>query len=244
MTTSPKEEIISFIRTSTKKILYIVTPNPEQLVYAQKDNHFAQILNDADIALPDGIGLVLAMRILGLSSVLCPMSYVLRRIPGVEFMEDLVAMAAEKGYPVALIGGRGGVAGEALGRLQGRYPSLHGWTIDPGDVDQGSLDNLGDVVDKIRETKTRIVFVGLGAPKQEFFIHRLMSYVLHPTSPMVFMAVGGSFDTIAGRVRRAPLLVRGLGLEWLWRLVREPWRWRRQLALLKFLWLVVCRKLA
>lgn len=231
ITTSSKEAILSFVRTSSKKILSIVTPNPEQLVYAQKDKHFAQILNDADVALPDGIGLA---KVLGV-----------KRIPGVEFMEELVAMAAAKGWPVALIGGRGGVAEEALGQLTKKYPGLIGWVRELPEIsvgDLGDVSTLGDVMNEIKKTNTKLVFVGLGASKQEFFIHRLMSYILHPTSPMVFMAVGGSFDILAGRVKRAPLFIRSMGFEWLWRLVLEPWRWKRQLALVTFMWLVLRKK--
>lgn len=255
--TSSKKDIFSFILSSKKKLLYIVTPNPEQLVYAQKDKHFAQILNNADVAIPDGIGLVVAMRLFSrLPTTHYPSTSsgsraeprdqlpATKRIPGVEFMEDLVAMAAAKGWPVALIGGRGGVAGEALERLKKKYPGLSGWVrelpeLSIGDLgDLSNLSNLSNLREKIRKMKTKLVFVGLGAPKQEFLIERLMSYVLHPTSPIVFMSVGGSFDIISGRTLRAPWLVRGMGIEWLWRLVREPWRWRRQVALVKFLWLV------
>jgi N-acetylglucosaminyldiphosphoundecaprenol N-acetyl-beta-D-mannosaminyltransferase len=257
-----------------EKPLMIVTPNPEQVVRAQTDKRFAEILNRADIAIPDGIGLVWAMRLLnGKQKV--------ERIPGVELMEDLVLMAVKRGYPIACIGGRGGAAGAALSCLQRRYPGLAGWAEEPDNTTNskyyqyyqssntinGAYDPyLREIAQKILKTTTRLVFVGLGAPKQEYFIEKLtmslrdrsdreaisQNDMRSPRSVasgdlprddkgrgVVLMSVGGAFDMIAGRIPRAPYVVRSMGLEWLWRLVREPWRWRRQRALLKFIWLVI-----
>ncbi|HLD24427.1 MAG TPA: WecB/TagA/CpsF family glycosyltransferase [Patescibacteria group bacterium] len=227
------EEIKKRLAESGKrkgKPLVIVTPNPEQIVLAQKDKHLADILNRADVAIPDGIGLALVMR--------------LKRIPGVELMEDVVAIAAKEGYRVGLIGGWHGVALKALECLQKKYPRLNrGWTAVPEDVHL--KEYLKD---------TRIVFVGLGAPKQEYFIDSLSfrppsrnpgrktwipDQVRDDNKNIVLMAVGGSFDILAGRIPRAPMVLRTIGLEWLWRLIVEPWRWRRQMALVKFFWLVM-----
>lgn len=227
VTTDSKENILEYTEKyleksseKRKKPFVIVTPNPEQIVYAQEDSHFAKILNQADVMVPDGIGLAIVIK--------------RTRIPGVEFMEDLVELAAKRGYPIALIGGKGGVAVEALECLQKMYPGFSGWAIEP---EGKTIEEIGR---KITNTKTRIVFVGLGAPKQENFIEKLKveSLKLKVAVPLALMSVGGAFDMLAGRVKRAPFLIRSIGLEWLWRLMREPWRWRRQLALLKFLWLV------
>lgn len=236
VTTSPKEEILEeiqkYLEKSSERPMVIATPNPEQIVAAQTNTEFAEVLNQADVALPDGIGLAWAAG--------C------KRVPGVEFMEDLVELAASRGYRIGLIGGRAAVAVRALECLSRRTSGLRGWAIEPGDIDLGALGNLGDVVEKIRSTNTRIVFVGLGAPKQEFFIEKLQETCSRsPVSclPLVLMSVGGSFDMISGRTPRAPLLFQTMGLEWFWRLCREPWRWRRQLALLKFLWLLAEKSL-
>jgi len=248
------EYIEKYLEKSSEKPLHIATPNPEQIVYAQKDKHFLEILNQADVAIPDGIGLALAIRV--------------KRIPGVELMEDLVKLAAIRGYGVGLIGGRGNIAVEALECLIRKFPSLSGWAFEPGEIDLG---NLGNLREKIQKTKTRLVFVGLGAPKQEYYIARLArdlslrgaslgatrqsldlpagkAGIASPSERsrndgVVLMAVGGSFDIISGRTPRAPWIVRNMGLEWLWRLIREPWRWRRQLALVKFIWMIVREKL-
>ncbi len=294
ITTNSKKEILEYIRKyllknskpclagrqvrtqnqrTERKPLVIVTPNPEQVVYAQKDKHFADILNRADVKLPDGVGIVAAVQLLKRKAIRDKRKEKIQRIPGVELMEDLVKMAAERGVRVGLIGGRGGVAVEAFECLRRKYSGLVGWAEDgPGEFKLGHLGNLGHlgdlkrITEKIRSTHTRIVFVGLGAPKQEYFIEALQkalgdtryvisdmqegktgikksSHVSRLTShPLVFMSVGGSFNIIAGRLKRAPVLIRLIGFEWAWRLFKEPWRFRRQLALLQFLWLVLRKK--
>jgi len=225
VTTETKETILEYIEKYLEKLsekpFIIVTPNPEQIVFAQNDKRFLEILNQADGAIPDGIGLALAMRV--------------KRIPGVEFMEDLIRLAAKRGYGVGLIGGKDGVAVQALECLSRKHSGLKGWAEDPGELPIRPIRPITQsdqlIIEKIQKTNTRLVFVGLGAPKQEFFIEKL-------NAPVVAMAVGGAFNMIAGRTPRAPRAIGAFGLEWLWRLVHEPWRFRRQLALLKFLWLV------
>ncbi len=267
ITSDSKEKILEYIQkyldpkhkiqnSTTKKIgkpLIIVTPNPEQIVYAGGDKHFRDILNRADIAIPDGIGVVWASRILKKNRT----EVIEKRIPGVETAEDLAKIASEEGATIGLIGGRAKVAVEALECLRRKYPGLHGWAVDPGDLSLRNLGNVADISEKIAKTKTRIVFVGLGAPKQEFFIEKLLSSIEHRASSigghapkpetrnpkLILMAVGGSFDTIAGRIRRAPLIIRLIGFEWAWRLINEPWRWRRQLTLIKFMVLVLKEKI-
>lgn len=261
------EEVEKYIKQSQKskvKPLIIVTPNPEQIVYAQKDKSFADILNQADVALPDGIGLLIANRLVRSSQFIVHRKTKLERIPGVEIMEDLVKLAAERGYKIALIGGRGGLAVKALECLSRRTPGLAGWAEDGPEIKLDQLDTLGqfvsEIAQKIRTTGVQIVFVGLGAPKQEYFINELVRswFMVHskksnqkltsmndePTTMnhLVLMSVGGSFDILAGRLQRAPLLIRSIGFEWLWRLLREPWRFRRQLALLRFVFLVLKEK--
>ncbi|KKU87654.1 hypothetical protein A3A64_03010 [Candidatus Gottesmanbacteria bacterium RIFCSPLOWO2_01_FULL_48_11] len=265
VTTSPKKEILEFIKKglepsalglgknnkTIQKPIIIVTPNPEQVMLARNDTHVANILNQADVALPDGVGLVWASRVLSSSRLAVSDLRVARAIPGVEFMEDLVELAAKQGYPVALIGGRRGLAVQTLECLQRKHPKLVGWAEDGPEL---SMQNAkckmqnGDekayyeaLTHRITESGARIVFVGLGAPKQEFFIEQLKLETVKCKleKPLVLMAVGGSFDIIAGRIPRAPQVMRNLGLEWLWRLGAEPWRLKRQLALLRFIFFVL-----
>ena len=251
-----KKQAADSLQRSAKeqKSFIIVTPNPEQVVLAQKDTRFREIINRADVAIPDGIGLVAAMRLLAQSSVISRQSSDLKRISGVELMDDLVKLAVKEGYRIGLIGGRGGVAVKALECLSRRWPGLRGWAMEP----EGKT--MKEISKMIAERDTRIVFVGLGAPKQEYFIERLVLSLRDPASwrgaanlitreiassktprndNVVFMSVGGAFDEISGRVPRPPKFIDAIGLKWLWRLLIEPWRFSRQLRLLKFVWLVL-----
>lgn len=236
------------VKSSNKiqESLTIVTPNPEQIVCAQKDKHFAGILNQADIALPDGIGITWASRLLSPNPIQ-------HRIPGVEFMEELVSLCAEKGYRVGLIGGRVGVAVRALECLRKKYNKLVGWGKDGPETRIVNchlhIDNwkekteiyFADLGRKINENNTRVVFIGLGAPKQEYLIEQLSKQLTINNYQLstILMSVGGSFDIITGKIPRAPTVLRTLGLEWLWRLLRQPWRLRRQLTLIRFATLVL-----
>lgn len=215
------EYIEKYLNVPALKPLVIATPNPEQVVLAQTDFHFRKVLNRADIAIPDGIGLAL--------TVGC------EKIAGIDLLESLVELASRRGFSIALIGGGGGVALKALECLQRRFPGLAGWA----DVPEGKT--IEEITQKLAVTKTRLVFVGLGAPKQEHFCICLARQfqISNLKSQIVLMSVGGAFDMIAGIIPRAPSFVRAIGLEWLWRLSRQPRRWKRQLALLKFLWLMM-----
>lgn len=259
ITTSPRETILEEIKkylirgsptkqaskAKSRKPLVIATPNPEQIVYAHTHQSFRDILNQADVTLPDGIGIVLASRFLGSSDRSTRQTTVPQRIPGVEFMADLARLAQQESVRIGLIGGFDGLAVRALECLQAEYPRLKGWAIDGPELVVGAHEEMEgpsascweDLAQKIRLTKTGIVFVGLGAPKQEYVIGQLSRT---GTYPLILMAVGGSFDILTGRLKRAPLVIRSIGFEWAWRLFQEPWRWQRQLALVKFM-LLVCK---
>ena len=248
VTVAPVEKILSVIETflSKKKSaipleshLTIVTPNPEQIMLAQKDPAFQAILNHADIALPDGMGVVWALK--KVPSIRNQVSST-ERIPGIDFMEQLCAMASKNGWPVAFIGGRRGVGQKALINLQKKYPGLTGFTDDGPvihtknstfDIPRVYVEMLARL---LKEKNIRFVFVGLGAPKQEYFVEYFHSVVLHimQKNPLVLMSVGGSFDIFAGKIKRAPKSVQSLGFEWLWRLFHEPWRIKRQMVLVEF----------
>jgi N-acetylglucosaminyldiphosphoundecaprenol N-acetyl-beta-D-mannosaminyltransferase len=263
VTTSSREAILSFLSRClathhpiSQSIIQIVTPNPEQIVLAQENEKFRTILNNADIALPDGAGLVWGMKHgtcntkhvtrekhSGVSRVACHVS----RIPGREFMEDLCRLASEKDKRVLLYGGRGGVAGEALNKLKETIPSLDGLAMDGAEIEGETSPSsvVEELIRTIRSRNIHVVFFGLGAPKQEFLMYSLTSHLLTLTSsskPLVLMSTGGAFDTISGRIAPTPEWMEKRGLEWLWRLVREPWRWKRQLSLLEFMWRVFMTK--
>ena len=211
------DQVVQLVAKSGKH--YVVTPNPEIVMAAQQDHELLTILNSADLAVPDGIGLVWANSALH------------SRVAGVDLMRELCKVSAQKGFTVGLLGGAPKVAEKTAQVLKNQYPGLQVIFVYAGD---GSM--AGD--EEIRRQMGAgidLLFVAFGFPKQERWIARNLPYI--PVK--VAMAVGGSFDLIAGQKKRAPEWLQQLGLEWLWRLVREPWRWRRQLALGKFVWQVV-----
>jgi N-acetylglucosaminyldiphosphoundecaprenol N-acetyl-beta-D-mannosaminyltransferase len=225
ITMDSKEAILSEVKNylfgkSKKSPFVIVTPNPEQIMLAQKNKDFLNMLNRADVALPDGVGIVWAMK----GSV--------ARITGIDFLSDLVRMANTNNWTVGLVGGKNSVAKKALAVFRSSYTHLQGWAIEPEETDEEKLTQ------HIANSNTKIVFVGLGAPKQEDYIDTVKKHC----KQVVFMSVGGAFDMIAGTVPRAPEWIQKIGCEWLYRLVREPRRWKRQLALVKFIILVFFEK--
>lgn len=199
---------------------YIVTPNPEILMAAQKDGRFRKILNDADLSIPDGAGLKLSGK-------------VKNTLPGTDLMEELLKLAAEKGFTAGFLGGRGDVAKETAECLSEKYPNLKiSYAGSGGLIDEnGNSENL---TTNYQLPATDILFVAFGHIKQE----KWMANHLDKVPVHVMMGVGGAFDYLSGRVSRAPEWIRKLGFEWLFRLVMQPWRIARQLALFKYLWLL------
>jgi N-acetylglucosaminyldiphosphoundecaprenol N-acetyl-beta-D-mannosaminyltransferase len=204
----------------TPSLHQIATVNPEFVMAAQKDGEFLAVLQQADLCIPDGVGLLWAARILG--------ERLPERVAGSELVYHLAALCAEKNRRLFLLGAAPGVAEEAAAVLQQRYPAL----IIAGTF-AGSPDPAEDavIVQRINESAADVLFVAYGAPKQDKWIFR-NRYNL-PTV-RVAIGVGGSLDFVTGRSIRAPQWIQKLGLEWLHRLYREPWRWRRMLALPRF----------
>ena len=198
----------------------ISTVNPEFVMAARGDEAFRQVLLQADLCVPDGIGLVYASRWLGR-----PLP---ERVPGSELVYDLAALAAQERCPLFLLGAAPGVAAEAALILQQRHPDLIIAGTYAGSPDPAENDAL---VRLINDSKAGMLFVAYGAPRQDKWIARNRQAL---ATVRVAMGVGGSLDFITGRAVRAPRWVQKLGLEWLHRLYREPWRWRRMLALPRF----------
>ncbi len=217
VTNAPKEEILKYIITSLEKsgdFYYITTPNPEILVYASKHPEFKNILNNARLGLPDGIGVICAGKFLGTPFV--------ERVTGVDFMDFLCYEVHEKPITVGFLGGRSGVAERSAECLKAKYPGL----------------KVVFVGEEWKKTEVDILFVAFGFPKQEEF----MASHVGKIPVRVMIGVGGAFDYISGAVPRAPLFIRSIGFEWLFRLLIQPWRIKRQLALLKFVLLIFLRK--
>lgn len=216
------ERVAGFIRGGRPQ--RIITLNPEFLYRAQFENQLMELAKRADLVTPDGVGIVWACRVAGRP--------VPERVTGIDLMLRLVERAAAEGWRVYLLGAAPGVAEEAAERLGLKHPGLQVVGVHHGYF-QGNEEN--EVAVEIKKAKPDLLFVALGAPKQERWIDRH----LEETGAAAALGVGGSFDVVAGRAKRAPQWIRSLHLEWLSRLLKEPSRWRRQLVLPLFAWLVI-----
>jgi N-acetylglucosaminyldiphosphoundecaprenol N-acetyl-beta-D-mannosaminyltransferase len=203
----------------------VVTLGTEMVVYAQRDARFRAIVNESALSLCDTVGVLAVARRRG--------ARLRERVAGVELIERLCAGAAARALPVYFLGGAESVASDAAATLQSRFAGLkvagtrNGYFRD---------DETPAVVRAIAASGARLLLAGMGSPRQEYWL----AENLRATGCGAGIGVGGSFDVIAGRLGRAPALIRRLGLEWLYRLAKEPARWRRQLALPRFVWLVAC----
>ncbi len=205
----------------------ITTPNPEFVMAAQTDADFHRILNQADLCLPDGIGLVWASRWLR--------QPIPERVPGSELVYKLAEAAATSSIPLFLLGAQPGIAEQAGTILQTQYPGLiiaGTYAGSPHPAEDETICQL------INESQANLLYVAYGAPQQDKWIDRNRGRI--PTV-RVAIGVGGALDFITGKRLRAPRWMQKLGLEWLYRLWQEPWRWRRMLALPRFVWAVRVR---
>ncbi len=202
----------------------IVTLNTEMLVATHSDPAFRQILNRADLVVADAVGLVLAARLLGHSLG--------ERVTGSDGIHRLSAHCARWGYRPFFLGAAPGVAEVVAERLAAANPGLEVAGTFAG-TPRGEDED--EVIAQVRATAPDLLFVAYGVPAEEKWIARNQDRLGVP----VMIGVGGSFDFVAGVTKRAPAWMRRLGMEWLYRLIREPWRWRRQLALPRFLTLVL-----
>jgi N-acetylglucosaminyldiphosphoundecaprenol N-acetyl-beta-D-mannosaminyltransferase len=207
------EYIITGLPNQSKKY-YIVTPNPELLVMASNDKNYQRVLNDAKLALSDGIGVMIAGKVMGK-----PLK---ERIHGVDLVKSLCKEISRQPITVGFLGAGPSVAEKASECLKREYPGLK-----VGLVSQEWSESL-------KNRPVDILFVAFGSPKQEIWI----SENLEKLPAKVVIGVGGAFDFISGKVRRAPLFMRKIGLEWLFRLIIQPWRIKRQLRLIQFIFLV------
>lgn len=200
------------------KFHYVVTPNPEFILAAEKDREFRQVLNGADLVLPDGIGVVYSAKIQG-----TPLK---GRVPGIEFAEDMLACLDRRGGRLYLLGAKPGVAEKAAKKLQAQHPGLR-----IAGTRDGYFQEDAPVVEAIRESGADVVFVCLGAPKQE----KWMKKNGEATGAKLLLGIGGALDVFSGEVKRAPRAFQKLGLEWFYRLITNPSRAGRMMKLPLFL---------
>ncbi|MBN1594384.1 WecB/TagA/CpsF family glycosyltransferase [candidate division FCPU426 bacterium] len=201
----------------------LYTINILTLVYAQQDPQYAEALGRADLTVADGSGAAWVIkRVTGKKP---------ERVAGIDLLLDLVRVCAVEKQGIFLLGGKPGVAGRSAGRLQRDFPQLRIAGTHDG---YWPPEKEGDIVAAVNRSRASLLLVGLGQPRQEFFIDR------HQKDLHVRMAmgVGGSFDVLAGDLQRAPRWMQRSGLEWLARCCQEPWRIRRLSAVPGFLWSV------
>lgn len=207
---------------------HIMTPNSEMLVRAESDDVFRSLLNQTDLNIPDSAGLLWAAKHTGQTLP--------ERVAGVDFVTKL-CMGVESSHPVFLLGGKPGVAEKAAQTLMQKNSKLR---IAGTFAGSPRAEDASAIIKRINESGAHILLVAYGAPAQDFWINR---HLMNFTTVRVAVGVGGTFDFLAGTVKRAPKLFRKAGLEWLWRLLLQPWRIGRIFtATVRFPLLVLLRK--
>jgi N-acetylglucosaminyldiphosphoundecaprenol N-acetyl-beta-D-mannosaminyltransferase len=216
---------IEFLKSNEKRVIF--TPNSEIIMMAKDDKNLLNAIKEADLIIPDGIGLVLASKILKK-----PLE---ERVTGIDLMENILDYCNKSKKSIFILGGKPGVADKALKNISKKYPNIkalgsyHGY-FKGHHIGQEGHDEEKSVINLINNLKPDVLFVAFGAPKQELWIQRYKNEI----NSNIFMGVGGSVDVYAGEVKRAPVVYQKLGLEWLYRLIKEPWRYKRMMALPKF----------
>ena len=210
------------------RLHHAVTANPEFVMIARDDVNFTNILRRADLVLPDGIGLLWAARLMG-----APLR---ERVTGSDGVPLIAARAAREGWRLFFLGAREGIAARAARVLAERHPGLQ---VVGSYAGSPAAEEEDDIVARINRANADILLVAYGAPEQDKWIARNAPRL----RVSVAMGVGGAFDFVAGVAQRAPRCVQRLGLEWLHRLLKEPWRWRRQTRLPRFVIAVLLRRM-
>jgi N-acetylglucosaminyldiphosphoundecaprenol N-acetyl-beta-D-mannosaminyltransferase len=236
------------------KTAYIFTPNPEQYVQAEESQAYLSTLHQADWLIPDGVGLVAAAHFLAWFGKTQPIE---QRIPGVELAQDLLNIAEHKKLKVLLIGGRD-LGGRRVGKWQiielpqEKLPISSRqakkistsqslglfWLPAYRQVSHPTPAEEQEVGSQIKKFQPDIIFVAFGAPAQELWAMARRP-IFNQEGVKLVMVVGGAFDMLTGQLKRAPKWVQQLGLEWLFRLVQQPWRWHRQTRLFRFIWIII-----
>jgi len=197
----------------------VVTPNPEAVMLAQRSPYFMQIIQGADLVLADGIGIIIAAHILKL--------HIPERVPGCDISLELLKKS--KGKKVYLLGSAPGVAETAMAKLRSQGINVVG--AHDGYFNEETEKNI---LNELQSLNVDILIVGMGMPRQEEWTAKH----LHTLPCKITLCLGGSIDIFAGKVQRAPKIMRKIGLEWLYRLITNPWRAKRMLDLPRFIWAI------
>lgn len=212
--------ILNLIRD--KKGLHIVTLNPEIIAAADKTTELAAIIRNAGLVLPESTGIMLAVKSMGLFNA--------EKIPGIEFSEELLGKSAEKGFKIAFLGGKPEVITSLNTEIKKKFPE-----INIVFSHHGYFEQADKMIGQICDAAPDLLLVGLGCPKQEFFINECQKQL----KTTVMIGVGGSFDVWAKKIKRAPVFFRTFGLEWFCRLITQPERFNRMFPVLPLFFLRV-----
>lgn len=207
------------------KKIFVVTPNPEIVMLAQNDNEFKNVLDSADIVIPDGIGIVLASKLNKIK--------IKKRVAGYDLVQKFFSMS--KNYKIYFLGSTSEIIQLAQQNMSKKFPN-----INIVGVHNGFFDDDTEIIEQINSLKPDVLLVGMGAPKQEKWIFKYKDQI----NAKIFIGVGGSFDVMSGKIKRAPVIFQKLGLEWFHRLIKQPKRFFRMLALPKFLFAVLLKKIS
>jgi N-acetylglucosaminyldiphosphoundecaprenol N-acetyl-beta-D-mannosaminyltransferase len=224
--------IEGFLRERPARLHQVCTVNPEFVMEARRNRPFRELLNRVDLATPDGVGIVAAARLLG--------KPVRGRATGVQLVEHIAGISAREGYSLFLLGAQPGVADAAAQVLKQRYGEVRIAGTFPGSPRD---EDWPEIRSRLEQASPDVLFVAYGAPKQDLWIDRHSREL--PSSVKVAMGVGGVYDYLSGRAPLAPAFMRRMGMEWLYRLVTQPWRWRRILRVFRFgalVWVEIIRR--
>lgn len=206
-------------RVNHKQKSFVVTANPEIVMYAKKDPAYMSLIKKADYIIADGIGIIKGSKILG--------TPIVERVAGYDLMLALLEEANKKGSRVYLLGAQEEVLQNTVKTVRERYTSIHLVGARNGYFDFSDTS----IIESVQATQPDMVFVALGYPKQEQWIQHYMT----TASKGLLMGVGGSFDVLSGKSKRAPKFFIQLNMEWLYRLIKQPYRLKRMMALPHFL---------
>ena len=215
----------AFSMINDNKVSQIVTINPEMYTEAENNPEFKKILDEAELIVPDGIGIKIGLKLKG---------YNVERVPGIDFARTLLDWCAKNNKPVAIIGSKEEVISKAVENLKNEISGL-----DIVYYHNGYFDNNEEIYNSLKEANARLVLVALGSPKQEFFIYKAKQVL----PPCLMIGIGGSLDVWSGNVKRAPKIYQKLCIEWLYRTICQPERLKRIFPTIPlFLWKVITYK--
>lgn len=203
---------------------HVITINPEMIMFALKNPEFSEILKNADLIIPDGIGVIISLKKIGITDV--------KQLPGIEFSHSLIQKCIENNYRIGFLGASKDVLDAMIQNFKTKYPSINIAFARDGYF---KAEDESAILENIKNSRVQVLFVALGVPKQEIWINKYKD-ILNST---IMVGVGGSFDVWANKVKRAPYIFRKLGLEWFFRLISQPSRFSRMFPTLPLFFIKV-----